>query len=404
MNELVSVIIPTHNRSSLLERAIQSVLAQTYPDIEIIIVDDGSTDDTYQVVSPYLRLPKTKIRYPVRYIYQPNKGAAAARNAAVEAARGQYLAYLDDDDLFLPEKVSAQVDKFHKNAQLGMVATAAYLVDENEKTLGVQLPARTSFENQTWKLLYYCSYINSSVMVKAICHQTVGVFRDRDLEDYDMWLRIARRFPIGAIQKPLVKYRRHSSQLTSPENFKRVLSATQHIVLDFLYELPLKESFPKVNSKTSEHLIKGAFLCRHGMFNQAKAEFQAAISAISKPEWNQNQQDQRQYAIEACLSRIWLGLIELYNQNYAQAAKQFELVTQAKSKRNVIKVKKIAANGLTLLRKMKRALASAKRESMPALTPNNPKIENLRKAVSMLQLELMHYTLQRSTRPRSLSQ
>lgn len=372
MSDLVSVIIPTYNRSGFLKVAIQSVIAQSYPHIEIIIVDDGSTDDTAKVMGQYQyqhqcsHLPKNS--YPIRCVYQPNKGVAFARNAGLEAARGKYIAYLDDDDLFLPQKISWQINKFHKNSNLGLVATGAYIVDENDTNLEVQIPPKTSLEAQTWSLLYHCSYINSTVIVKAECHQKVGVFRNRDLEDYDMWLRISRYFPIGVIQKPLVKYRRHSSQFTNPENLQRLVNATQQIALDFLYELPIKESFPKVNSKPQEHLIKGAFLCRYGLFNKAKEELHKAKSDVM-------------YIINA---QLWLGLIELYNQNYSQAEKEFDWVLNSKPKADP-SLRKFAYNGLALIATMRQTLA-ANRDT----NPKAPHIEDLRKSISRLQIEMMN--------------
>ena len=117
MNELVSVVIPTHNRADLLPRAIDSVLNQTYSNFEIIVVSDGSTDNTEEVVKSYSDKDSR-----IRFIgYSPARGGNIARNTGIEAAKGEYVAFLDDDDEWMPEKLKKQIKVMESNPDIGLV-------------------------------------------------------------------------------------------------------------------------------------------------------------------------------------------------------------------------------------------------------------------------------------------
>ena len=109
MNKLVSIIIPTYNAGKYIKETVDSALAQTYKNIEIIVVDDGSTDDTKNILAPYIETGK------VQYVFQQNKGLSGARNAGIKIAKGEYIALLDADDIFLPEKIEQQVNHLEKN-------------------------------------------------------------------------------------------------------------------------------------------------------------------------------------------------------------------------------------------------------------------------------------------------
>src|SRR5437867_1708261 len=118
----VSIVIPTYNYGRYVVEAVESVLNQSFQDREVIVVDDGSTDDTRE------RLERFRGR--IRYIYQRNKGLPAARNTGIRAARGAYVAFLDSDDLWLPEKLALQVPILDTRQQVGMVYTDAHLFDD----------------------------------------------------------------------------------------------------------------------------------------------------------------------------------------------------------------------------------------------------------------------------------
>jgi len=124
----VSAIVPAYNSACYIGQAVESILNQTYPDCEIIVVDDGSTDDTRSVLQPYCSR--------IRYIYQENQGVAAARNRGIQEARGELIAFLDHDDFFLPDKLAAQVACFEAQPQLGIVHSGWRRVDWRGEPLG----------------------------------------------------------------------------------------------------------------------------------------------------------------------------------------------------------------------------------------------------------------------------
>ena len=135
---LVSVIIPTYNRPSYLQQAVESVLHQTYPNIEIIVVDDGSDSEgaaTKRVLLPYLTLPN------LTYIYQHRRGVARAVNRGLTLSQGEYIQRLDDDDRLLPEKIAHSVDLFQAHPEVGLVATGYYHIDAAGKRINT-LPPR----------------------------------------------------------------------------------------------------------------------------------------------------------------------------------------------------------------------------------------------------------------------
>ena len=123
ISQLISVIIPAYNHAKYLSEAIQSVLNQTYQNFEILIVDDGSTDNTRQVVQNY-----TDQR--IKYIYQENRGLAASRNAGLRVTQGEYVAFLDADDIFLPHKLEVQLDWFEAHPSCGMVFSGFYFMND----------------------------------------------------------------------------------------------------------------------------------------------------------------------------------------------------------------------------------------------------------------------------------
>ena len=157
---LVSIIIPTYNRAHYLPETLESALGQTYPDIEIIVINDGSTDNTEQALKRYMK--------HIRYIYQENRGLAATKNRGIEVAKGELICNLDDDDRFHPEKVERQVEMFVSNPRLGLCATGTKFYDtvfSPEAFAFVRTPPRLSPKTQVLELLRYCCLAQSSVMI-----------------------------------------------------------------------------------------------------------------------------------------------------------------------------------------------------------------------------------------------
>ena len=205
---LVSVIIPTYNRGWIIKEAIDSVLSQHFGKIELIVVDDGSTDNTMDILDAYAR--------DIIVLRQDNRGASAARNAGISCASGQLIAFLDSDDLWLPEKVSSQVDFFHSNPA-ALICQTEELWIRNGKRVNPK-KRHQKFSGMIFKhCLPLCIVSPSAVMMRKRLFDKTGMF-DESLpacEDYDLWLRISRKYPVFLLDTPLiVKRGGHGDQLS----------------------------------------------------------------------------------------------------------------------------------------------------------------------------------------------
>ncbi|MCP4350154.1 MAG: glycosyltransferase [Desulfobacterales bacterium] len=214
-NPLVSVIIPTYNRARMLKQAVDSVLAQDFADFELIVVDDGSDDNTQEILDEY--------QDEIIVIQQENKGVSAARNKGIVSASGRFTAFLDSDDLWMPKKLSAQVSFFHSNPDALICQTEEIWIRNNVRVNPKKKHKKLSgmiFEPS----LYLCLVSPSAVMIKRSLFDEVGVF-DENLpacEDYDLWLRISCKYPVYLIDTPLiVKQGGHEDQLSRAPGLDR---------------------------------------------------------------------------------------------------------------------------------------------------------------------------------------
>lgn len=229
----VSVIIPTYNRGEMLVEALDSVLAQTFTDFEIIVIDDGSKDQTAKLIEPYL----DRIAYRV----QQNGGVAAARNHGIRLARAEYICFLDSDDKWKPEKLAEQVAIANAHPEYGLIATEIEGFDETGPVAGRSKASMYKIRNgQVLEHLLFSNWIQTStVLVPARCLQRVGGF-DEDVgqfgEDWLLWMRIAAEFPIYFVPDALVLYRMHDENLTSHKPELQYQSLMT--ILDRLASLP----------------------------------------------------------------------------------------------------------------------------------------------------------------------
>lgn len=203
---LVSVIIPCYNAARFVVPAVESVLAQSYRPVEVIVVDDGSTDDTARVLEPYQKA--------IRYIGQPNGGPAGARNRGLAQARGELIAFLDADDAWLPDKLALQVRSLKDAPGAALVHSDVYYYDEATGVRTRRDFPRGDYAGHCYLLLFQGSRVTfSSVVVRRECLEQVGGFdetiRHASVEDYDLLLRVARRFAFAYTPEPLVVYRLH---------------------------------------------------------------------------------------------------------------------------------------------------------------------------------------------------
>ncbi len=203
----ISVIIPTYNRAEFLVEAIRSVLNQTFKDYEIIIVDDGSTDNTKAVLQ--------KFSNKIRYFYQENKGVSTARNRGIKEASGEYIAFLDSDDIWKINKLSKQIELIESNTKIGLVCCLMDAVDSKGKLLNQIKPKVYPGRNFEEAILRGATY-PSTFFIRRECFEEVGLFNENIVifEDLDLYLRIVLKFKILIDNEPLVYYRIHSSSLT----------------------------------------------------------------------------------------------------------------------------------------------------------------------------------------------
>lgn len=204
----VSVIIPTFNRAHTISEAIDSVLNQTYRKLEIIVVDDGSMDNTAEVVSKYGE--------KINYIYQGNAGPSVARNNGIKQAKGNLIGFLDSDDKWLEEKLEKQVRLFDENKSLGIVSCGYYNCDERMNIIS-SVSDKSLDTKQIRRIMPIRNiFPTPSVLVKRECFDRLGLFKEgyRFAEDWDMWLRIIRAYDCYYAREPLFMVRHLKDSLS----------------------------------------------------------------------------------------------------------------------------------------------------------------------------------------------
>ncbi len=206
----VSVVIPTYNYARYVPEAVDSVLAQSFEELEVIVVDDGSTDQTAEILRAF--------GGQLRDIRQEHRGLSAARNTGIRAARGQYVAFLDSDDLWLPEKVSLQVARLDAEPEVGLVYGETLFFDDSTPatlTLHSHFAPHPSGRILSW-LVRENVIPSPTPMVRRELFERVGLF-DETLsacEDWDMWIRIARVCEIAYVNRVLAKKRQHQENMS----------------------------------------------------------------------------------------------------------------------------------------------------------------------------------------------
>ena len=200
----VSVIIPTYKHRDTILQTIDSVFAQTYTDYEIIVINDGSPDDTSQVLEELVSQGK------INYIEQPNAGQAAARNRGLAQATGEFIAFLDDDDLWPPDKLEWQIEFLRVSSDAVMVGGGVQIIDERGEEVGSALTPRHAV---TFETLFGGSpfFSPGQVLIRAAALREVGGL-DAELwgtDDYDLWFRLSAHGPIAALPRLALYYRTH---------------------------------------------------------------------------------------------------------------------------------------------------------------------------------------------------
>ncbi|WP_099361311.1 glycosyltransferase [Fredinandcohnia onubensis] len=247
-NEKVSIIIPTYNRASYLKESLESVLFQTYPNKEIIVVNDGSTDETDKILKEY--------QHSITYISKENGGKSSAINLGMEKATGDYIWIFDDDDIALPKKLEIQIRKFQENKSIGLIHTSAiYLQEYNNSLIHSGMWNARNVESQfaLKEQIKGNHFFTPSVIVRRECYDKVGKW-DESLvraQDYDMWTRICRYFNTLALPIPTLHYRLHSGtrgtkmESIQINNLQESTMKYHQLVVKKVHDIPIEEIYPK---------------------------------------------------------------------------------------------------------------------------------------------------------------
>jgi hypothetical protein len=274
----VSVIIPTYNRADFIEEAVESALCQTYKDFEIIIVDDGSTDNTKDVLQ--------KFHNKIRYVYKNNGGVASARNSGIKHAHGEYIAFLDSDDLWLPERLKIGVQALDFDKNIGLFFSDCHRVFNGKRVSKTYFDAYKPYSGFVFKQLYMQDFIpTSTVLVRKDCLRLLGMF-DGNLpscEDYDLWLRISTCFKINYTKMPLAIYKTHSKSISCKNFFgpalRKVLVKTK-----INYKNQIKEFSRAAKRRISMvSCSRGWHLKKSGNYDEAINE---ALNALKEDIFN----------------------------------------------------------------------------------------------------------------------
>ena len=266
----VSVIIPTYNYGHFLGEAIRSVLGQTLQDWELIVVDDGSTDNTREVVAAFAD-PR------IHYIHQQNRGNPAARNAALRVVSGEYVAFLDADDVWFPEKLEKQVAALdHLPPTVGLVYSDVYLFNNEDGTIirsflqGRRPPQGRILRELLGPDGWFISDTGS--LIRREVFQRVGLY-DESLwwyEDWEMWVRIAAAYEVAALDEPLARCRRHSANLSkAPEGMYRHGEAARRKVMAG-YPLSRQERRALEHNRAHHEYLYGMDQLRLGKRGEAR--------------------------------------------------------------------------------------------------------------------------------------
>lgn len=265
MTDSITVIIPTHNRAALLKRAIASVLEQTHPPLEILVIDDHSTEDLNMSSYPSV----------VRFLSSNVRGVSAARNTGIKAARGSYIAFLDSDDEWLPEKLEKQLAHFQQNPN-------SVLVHCNERWVrnGKAVPQLAKHKKSGGRIFDKCVDLcligPSCTMVRAVLFKELGTFDESFpvCEDFDLWLRVSAQHPIGFLRDELVtKHGGHDDQLSMQfhsMDLWRLRALAKHIDNPRLSELE-HQSLKKSMREKAQILLSG-FQKRNATEHMAEAQ------------------------------------------------------------------------------------------------------------------------------------
>ncbi len=238
LNPLVSVIIPCFNAERFLEKAVQSVMQQTYSNLEIIIVNDCSTDNCASIIE---QLQKKDDRIIVLNNIE-NLGISKTLNKAIENSTGKYIARMDADDICFPDRIKKQVDFLEQNPGIAICGGSFIKINEDgNKTGEVKFPRGN--DNLKAELLFYCPFAHPTMMMRKQVLKDVGLYKDMaPAEDYEMWLNIAEKFNVDNLPDYLIYYRMHGNSISANRGDK-LINKLQKITRMHLQSSGFAENF-----------------------------------------------------------------------------------------------------------------------------------------------------------------
>lgn len=212
----ISVIMPVYNGGKYFKEAVESISKQTYKDFELIIINDGSTDDSLQVLN---KLAEGDGR--IKIISRENKGIVHSLNEGVKLSQGQYIARMDADDVSMPERLEKQINFMESNQDLVLCGTWAKKIDETGNKIGEYKVPVTSSEIRK-RILFHNPFIHPSVMFRKDVFENVGGYNSffKYIEDYELWTRLVFRHKTDNLPEMLLKYRIQGGQLTKKNNLE----------------------------------------------------------------------------------------------------------------------------------------------------------------------------------------
>ncbi len=266
---IVSIITPTFNRARFIGQAVESVLAQTIGDYELLIIDDGSTDNTAEVVAPFLG------DHRIQYQVQRNLGQSVARNKGLKAARGEFICFLDSDDAWVPDKLEYQLAVMDHNPEVDIVHGDEIIIDEQGHELSRENIRRYSGIISRQLLADNSVSINTA-MVRRHCFDALGGFNTGYgvADDYELWLRFSTRYKFLYVPSYFGYYRVMSDQISSDKD--RRFRANEQIIQEFL------AANPGALSPRERHWGLSRFYCRKARYYAATNCKGTALNSVLK--------------------------------------------------------------------------------------------------------------------------
>ena len=277
----VTAVIPVYNYEQFIADAVDSALGQTYKDMEIIVVDDGSTDNTGEIL-------KRQYGSKIKYIYQENRGLSAARNLGIKLSSGQFIALLDADDIWLPEKIELQIQIMGNSDLIGIVSCGGYNINEKGKVINIHVTrnyqTKTDFMNDL--LLRNVVSGGSYALVRKECFEKAGMFDEnlKSAEDWDMWLRISKRYDTEYVELPLAKVRVTEISMSSPMNAHKMLENELRVLTKAFSDKSLKGKWFLKRKSFSYRYCCAASHFNHGG-KKKKAIYYILKSILIFPFW-----------------------------------------------------------------------------------------------------------------------